>query len=315
MKISNINILEYINQFKSREKLLITCDECEEDFYRTKKDIRDSLNKGSNKSFCSRICFGIHQTTSKIYNCASCNAEVIRSPGEIGNNIFCSRKCSSTYNNKYRIVEERNFTKDGINNIKKSSLLRKEKAIINYENNPKLCKYCNIILDYNKRKNTFCSYSCSAQRKRKRQNNNLSRKCKYIECNNIPLKRKSYCENCRFNYYKIYKPECCFEFNIYNYKDYITGFKYIEELGRYSPTNRGNNLNGASLDHMYSVKEGFINKVNLEIIKHPANCRIIPHSFNNSKNTNCYISYEELLDRIKEFDNMVDSALVSQAVC
>ena len=32
----------------------------------------------------------------------------------------------------------------------------------NYEKNPKLCKYCEKPLDYDKRRNNFCNHSCSA---------------------------------------------------------------------------------------------------------------------------------------------------------
>ena len=34
--------------------------------------------------------------------------------------------------------------------------------IIEYNKNPKLCKYCNKALHYDKRYNKFCNHSCAA---------------------------------------------------------------------------------------------------------------------------------------------------------
>ena len=77
--------------------------------------------------------------------------------------------------------------------------------------------------------------------------------------------------------------------------------KLVEKYGWYSPSNKGNNLNGVSKDHMYSVREGFINNIDCEIIKHPANCKLMIHNENNLKNSTCSITLDELLNRIKNW--------------
>jgi hypothetical protein len=75
----------------------------------------------------------------------------------------------------------------------------------------------------------------------------------------------------------------------------------VNEYGWYSPKNKGNNLGGVSKDHMYSVREGFINGVDPEIIKHPAKCKLLLHSENNKKNYNCSITLDELKEKIKNW--------------
>lgn len=96
---------------------------------------------------------------------------------------------------------------------------------------------------------------------------------------------------------KKYRQECSFRFSL---KDYPNEFDFtlIEKYGWYSASNRGGNIYGVSRDHMYSVKEGFINKIHPIIISHPANCRLVRQSENSSKRDNCSITLEELMKRI-----------------
>jgi len=54
-----------------------------------------------------------------------------------------------------------------------------------------------------------------------------------------------------------------------------------------------------SKDHIYSVKDGFINNISPDIIKHPANCQLLKHTDNNIKKTKSEITIEELLMKIK----------------
>lgn len=44
----------------------------------------------------------------------------------------------------------------------KSAAERKQKRINNWNNNPKLCKFCNEPIQYDKRLNDFCNHSCAA---------------------------------------------------------------------------------------------------------------------------------------------------------
>ena len=95
-----------------------------------------------------------------------------------------------------------------------------------------------------------------------------------------------------------YRLQCAFTFSLNDYPDEFD-FKLIEQYGWYKAKNRGNNLNGVSRDHMYSVKEGFLNKVDPKILAHPANCRLIRHNDNVSKGSSSTITLEQLLERIR----------------
>jgi hypothetical protein len=116
------------------------------------------------------------------------------------------------------------------------------------------------------------------------------------------LKYKRICDECKFNYYYIYRPNCEFDFNIFDYPNKFD-LTLVKKYGIYSPINKRNNLNGVSRDHLYSVKDGFKNKIEPDLIKHPANCSLILQTDNSSKNCKSIISFDELKKRIEEWDN------------
>lgn len=98
-----------------------------------------------------------------------------------------------------------------------------------------------------------------------------------------------------------YRQLCEFKFNLNDYPNEFN-FKLIEEHGWYKAKNKGDNPNGVSRDHMYSIKEGFKNGVDPYYMSHPANCRLMRHGDNNKKKTNCSITLEELIKRVEEWD-------------
>jgi hypothetical protein len=60
-------------------------------------------------------------------------------------------------------------------------------------------------------------------------------------------------------------------------------------------------LSGVSRDHLYSILDGYTNKIDPKLLSHPANCRIMVHNGpngNNSKNSKSSITLEELKIRI-----------------
>lgn len=92
-----------------------------------------------------------------------------------------------------------------------------------------------------------------------------------------------------------------FNFNLADYKDEFD-FSLVEKYGWYSPSNKKNNLGGISRDHMLSVNEGFRMNIDPKIISHPANCRLMIHTDNISKNKGSVITLDELIVRIKDFE-------------
>ena len=177
--------------------------------------------------------------------------------------------------------------------------------------NRKYCsRKCSVIINNSMRKHSIetkekisksliKSYSSRVDINKNNKNNSTHRKCR--NCDSIVSFRKIICETCRVSYYKYYRKLANFDFNVYDYPDEFN-IDIIKKYGWYLPSNKGNNLGGVSRDHLYSVKYGFLNKVPLDIIKHPANCQIILHKDNNTKKTKCEISIDELLDRIRIWD-------------
>ena len=80
------------------------------------------------------------------------------------------------------------------------------------------------------------------------------------------------------------------------------GIKIYLKLPKLRNNIKKNNLNGVSKDHIYSVHDGFKNNVDYEIIKHPANCQLMKHIDNNKKKCQSLITLNELLERIKKWN-------------
>lgn len=239
--------------------------------------------------------------------------------------LYCSLKCRNYYVNKYL----RDYTKSGRG--------LSVKSVDNYENNPKYCKNpnCGKKIDYKKRVNDYCNNSCSANvtnrgidrsnqkisqiayqnilnaNKKKRSVNFIDYSfCRFCQNEIDVSKRVKFCsDECRKKHkrkdmdeFKKYKSDAKFNFNLSDYPEEFD-FNLIKEYGWYKPSNKGNNLNGISRDHMLSVKEGFDLGVDPIIISHPANCKLMIHSQNISKNKKSTINLEELIDRIQIWED------------
>lgn len=229
----------------------------------------------------------VHKVISKCYYCESMIEDYKSS-----NRKFCSNSCSSKYNNKNRQLDYNKF---------KESICVKcgEGIIVNIRSSNNKCK-CEKCKKENKRE----YYKKRRLENRKVKVKKVSykseiRKCKL--CENIAPYRKTYCDECSYSYYEIYRPRCNFNFNLSDYPNEFN-FDLIREYGWYSPSNKNNNLNGISRDHIYSVRDGFINNIDPKIISHPANCQLLIHKDNNSKNKKSEITINDLFLKIKEFD-------------
>jgi hypothetical protein len=246
-----------------------------------------------------------------------------------GKRVYCSLTCRNIFVNKYL----RNYDKVSDNFKKKKKEKEKE-----YLKNVKRCKFCNKDIPYDSRENDYCNHSCSAS-----HNNSLreytwgdkisesvkeyisknglfgallfkkekSTKFMCKNCNKEHEKRTVFCSNeCLKQYrrinmdeYKKYKQDTIFKFSLNDYPDYFE-FELIEKYGWYSPSNKNNNLNGVSRDHMISVKEGFELGIDPFLLAHPANCKLMIHNENISKNKKSSITLDELLDRITKFESI-----------
>jgi hypothetical protein len=213
--------------------------------------------------------------------------------------------------------------------ISQKAKANKEKKIAEYSINPNFCTNCTSCLPYDKKHQKFCSSRCSAQYGNKNKDYSKFKpgpkkqeKTKYTIictncCNNftsfslgkefcsVKCKNKKRVKTLQENNLLTlseYRRAASFKFNL---SDYHTEFDFslVKEHGWYSAKNRKDNLNGVSRDHMVSVRYGYDNNLPPEHIGHPANCRLVVHNHNVSKGSKNSISYEELLIRIKEWED------------
>lgn len=142
----------------------------------------------------------------------------------------------------------------------------------------KKCEFCEKEFKTKKSKQKFCSIKCVNKHKHKF----------FIE------------KASKFN---IYKKQCAFLFSLNQYPTEFD-FSLIKENGWYKAKNHGNNLNGVTRDHMFSIKKGFEEKIDPYLISHPANCKLLIHPENASKYCECSITKEELKKRVFYFNNL-----------
>lgn len=239
--------------------------------------------------------------------------------------IYCSLRCRNIYVNKYL----RNYDK-----VSKTFQKKAEENESEYLKSPKVCICCDLVIPYEKRINIFCSIECAhktinhshpkteetksklreialnyvkAHGRYGSQKKERITPCRFCQ-DIIQNKNKEFCSLfCKNEFYKNkdsyrhYRQKSGFDFNLSDYPKEFD-FSLIEEHGWYSPSNKKNNLSGVSRDHMFSVKEGYERGIDPTLISHPANCQLLVHNENISKNKKSCITLEELLERIEMFE-------------
>lgn len=215
--------------------------------------------------------------------------------------IFCSLSCSTSHRNQ------------------ETMKIQTEK----YDRSPSVCQnpICIKILPFEKRKNKYCSNSCAAivnnKMDRKR---GLTPKTKYpftyVSFLTCDITGKTYLSRNRDgskrrrspyiskSLIEEYYDACRFKFNVYHFPNEFD-LSLIEKHGWYSTPGSRNgirNLDGISRDHIISKRYGYENKIDAKIISHPANCRLISHRENKAKGINSDMTLEELMVKIKNWD-------------
>lgn len=199
---------------------------------------------------------------------------------------FCSRSCATSYAAKQ--VKRENIS------LGRKRFDREHPGYWTKNHIPSIeeirkCKWCNNeFITTNKQKKQCCSVRCASKyREFKRFEQKLNAATSEVE--KIQIK------------FRKYRIDAAFTFSLKDFPDEFD-FSLIETYGWYKAKNRGNNLGGVSRDHMYSVKDGFLNNVDPKIVAHPANCRLIRQGDNASKKDKSCITLEQLLERIEIWD-------------
>jgi len=98
--------LEFENA-KPQDKLCCQCYNCNKKYFTTKKLISHELKyKRGRIKFCSPECNSNFQKRREKINCTNCNEIFYKKQSEIkkskSGNHFCSKSCSTSYNNKHK---------------------------------------------------------------------------------------------------------------------------------------------------------------------------------------------------------------------
>lgn len=202
---------------------------------------------------------------------------------------FCNSSCSAKYNNLYRTKESRQ--KQAIS-VSKTMIGRK-----NPNTKPLIfgnCVICDEQFSTKKPHRNVCDLHISSSNKSHVKIRNCP-KCNKREFTYGRFQHKL-CPSCRP--LKEYRNLCNFTHDLRNYPNEYD-LSLLEEYGMFHPKK---NPKGVSRDHMYSVHDGYHNKVDPAILKHPANCSIMLQVDNTIKHSTSSITYEDLLERIRIWD-------------
>ena len=189
--------------------------------------------------------------------------------GSYGSGRFCSCKCARGFSTK----------------TKRSEINTKVSLKLKVLPSERYCADCGSAI-CNYKHNLYCK-SCAAKRKYMKLRN-----AQLVNADDIIKERLLYQE---------YRRKCSFNFAISDYHDEFD-LELLKRYGWYSATNHGNNMTGVSRDHIYSVFEGYKNRVDPKIISHPANCQLLLQSDNASKKTKCDITLDELKLKIDKWN-------------
>ena len=82
---------------------------------------------------------------------------------------------------------------------------------------------------------------------------------------------------------------------------HITDIKQLSLLYETKVFHYKNNRTGIVRDHLYSRYDGFIHRLFPEILRHPANCQLIPHNLNAKKGSKSSLTIDELFAKINDY--------------
>lgn len=261
-----------------------------------------------------------------MFTCKFCSSERHSQKSLIAHEVKC--KC----NPNRKGVSQTVFKDSEI--AKQISKTLKDKAKEKYIKNPKRCKTCDTILDFEHRKQTCCSSACKQTNKHRvgstlteqtkqkiRDSANSKKKSPKAQmkialkeaiifsklrtntcakCGKISVGRTQtkYCVEHKDLYSDNNRNRFVFTFNVYHYPD-LFDLNKLNEIGWRDSIN---NPNGYSRDHKVSVHDAILYNYDPYYIRHVMNCDLILFEENNKKKTKSSITYEELMRIADEYD-------------
>ena len=234
----------------------------------------------------------IFENQNNIKSCSFCGTDFESSPDRLK---FCGHSCAAKFNNRSRECKGKK--------LKCINCSTEHRAAWNANPLDFRCTDCKKII-FKKRR----TEANKVFYKNHREELSRIRKCRYCQSVLEYQNKQKFCSDiCRANFidkkagFNKYKDMCKFVFDLKRFPEEFS-FDLINKYGFYSPSNKNNNLNGVSKDHMVSVKYGFENKIDPRIISHPANCQLMTQNENTAKSDKCSLTLAELLDRMNQWD-------------
>ncbi len=258
----------------------------------------------SDLSFNRKVYHYVYSTNS-IPTCKTCEGEVRYSRFKDGYRPYCSDKCvksSKEYQEKWKSTWLEN-NKDGLYLQKRNNtLIKKYGSMDSYKKLSNINRKEIMVEKYG-----YPTLFESTQFKLDRKKTLIE---KYGSENyNNPDKTKST---------RISNGTQIDDTLINNFKDYkkVAMNRTITIYSNNKKIINANNLKRAKkeyhIDHIYSIKQGFLNNIPLEIITHPCNLQMIHYKENLIKQDSCWITLESLLLNIinSNFDVKVNHILL-----
>ena len=290
-----------------------TCPHCKETFEMNKRSFANHVRWCKSNPRYEEILKSTREKNSKLAKekiirekgefqdfkvvCATCGKEFIVS--ERANlfpskeKYYCCKSCANTHivseETKKKIADSVNryYIENGFRKKKEKQVKRNTRNKRNKETNfNKICKICGKEFISLTNTASFCSRSCIAKYK-------LRKKLGLYADESIEKIKELQ---------KIYRRACNFNFSLNSFPEEFD-FSLIEEFGWYTAKNHGNNMDGISRDHKFSVLEGFNQKIDPYYISHPANCQLLQQRKNASKCDKCSFSLDELKKAVEEWNN------------
>ncbi len=228
------------------------------------------------------------------YICKNCNVSFLARIKKNRKNEYCSKKC---FGESKKLGQEKICSYCETNFYISKSRIKLSKSGLYFCNKKCLGKYYTLHPEFSVPKDT----------KERRIKISIGNKGKIISLEQrikISLtlsgrrKYKTFEELKRDADLDDYRLACAFHFKPENYPEEFN-LDLVETFGKYS---YNKNTNGIVKDHMVSIKYGFENKIDPQIIGHPANCELMRQCDNIKKFDECSITLDELKQRIIEWN-------------
>ena len=273
-----------MKSLKTKNRISYSCDECGLIITGKKaSSLKNNMRKSSRTNgFCSKKCCSKFKMKNTFYDCDCCGDRIYgRKAGRILNRKstgsrhgFCSNKCQRAYRRRNHI-----------------------KPLVVFE-----CNQCHTLFkEYGWRRKfklKFCNRKCKTIFTNSRIGTKLA-SC--VDCGGVveiglhQHYKNALCLSCSLiGNIKTYRAKCKFRFNVHDFPNDFN-LNLIKKFGWY---NRHRNKNGVSRDHMYSIKDGYRNKISFLILAHPTNCELVLQKDNRKKYYNSSITIAVLKKRI-----------------